>query len=150
MLASHPARPALGRSPVRELKLATSEGGLESATGPRAAKAAVLRARSNEDEDLSMSRNSGNTTKDPNQMSEHQTGQVGDMEAGKTATMPAQTGGSATQTGETQAGSGAQKQKNQTQSHEQGQGRRSGQSDGSKVEQTGGGPEERGPRGTNV
>lgn len=95
-----------------------------------------------------MSRNSGNTTKDANQMSEHQTGQVGDMAAGKTATMPAQTGGSATQTGETQAGGGAQKQ-NQTQSHEPGQGRRSGQSDGSKVEQMGGGPQERGPRSTN-
>jgi hypothetical protein len=96
-----------------------------------------------------MSKNSGNTTKDPNQMSAHQTGQVGQTAAGNTASMPAQTGGSTTQAGETQAGSGAGKQKNQTQSHEPGQGHRASNAGSSKIHPSGGGAQERGPRGTN-
>ncbi len=96
-----------------------------------------------------MSKNSGNTTKDPNQMSPHQTGQVGDQAAGNTGTMTSQASGAETQTGETQAGGGSNKQKNQTHSHEPGQGNRASQTDLSKTTPSGGGDQERGPRGTN-
>ena len=72
-----------------------------------------------------MSKNSGNTTNDPSPMSPHQTGQVGSQQAGNTGTMSAQTGGPDTQTGQTRAGAGPD-QKSQTQSHEPGQGHRSG------------------------